>query len=167
MANNREYFTIFDNSLDKINFSNRYKELSKQFNESNYDKLEKKTDKKKIMNIFKNMGYGFKYYPGGDFNLVEQINSFSFQLLFIVKRGFITNYLNVFIDDKKINKQYNFGFIYRSLVGDMNAIITTPKFIDYAEFEEIAKNIISIYEDFKIEFLRQVDEIEQNPQQTA
>jgi len=48
MANNREYFTIFDNSLDKINFSNRYKELSKQFNESNYDKLEKKLTRKRL-----------------------------------------------------------------------------------------------------------------------
>jgi len=61
------------------------------------------------MNIFKDMGYGFKYYSGGDFDYREHVNSFSFQLLFIVKYGIITNYLNVFSDNKKINKQYNFG----------------------------------------------------------
>ena len=100
-----KYQNILEKSLNEISFARRYKDISTKFNISEYDKLDKKTDKKKILSIFKEMGYTFKYYPGGDFDFREIRNLFSFQILFIIKHGMITNYLNVYLGDLKINKQ--------------------------------------------------------------
>ncbi len=43
-------------------------------------------------------------------------------------------------------------------IDDMNALTTAPKFRNYEEFEEILVANLQIYEDFKTEFLKQVEQ---------
>ncbi len=152
------YHNNWKEALLNIFFVERFKALFEKYNETDYDKLESRTDKKRILSILKENGYDAKYYAGGDFEIKESYNLFTFQLLNIVKNGMITTYLNVFCGEVRINNDFHFAFIYRRLIGNMDAKTSTPKFSDYTEFEEILKELILIYEDFKKEFLRQVTE---------
>ncbi len=139
----------------KISFVQRIVELSKRF--SNYDQRMEKFDKKQILYILNKLGYDFKYVDRSFLYKASISDSVIAHVIFDLKYGIFLTYFLISVNGVFINLDSgNLAFIYRHLIGDKEADITAPNFNNYEDFEEISKSILSIYEDFKTEFLKQM-----------
>jgi hypothetical protein len=139
----------------KISFVQRIDELSKRF--SNYDQRMEKFDKKQILFILNKLGYDFKYVDRSFLYKVTISDNVIAHVIFDLKYGIFLTYFLMSVNGDFINiSSGNLASIYRYLIGDKEADITAPNFTNYQDFEEISKSILSIYEDFKTEFLKQI-----------
>jgi hypothetical protein len=155
MNDQKQLMQILVDSLKRISFAERFKRISENHNESNYDLLPQRVDKKQILQILKDLGYKFTYIPIERFFCFgETIDDFEFKTDIKIKSGICTIYMIVIHQGEYINHHTNLGFLYRYLIGDMSAPITAPKYRDYQEFRTIARSLMSLLEDLKEEFLR-------------
>lgn len=143
-------------AFDNINFSERYKTIFKKYND--FENMMTRMDKSKNIATFKELGYDFKIFsPGQYYNFEEQIEDVRFKLSLRINKGFITEYIYLYIDNEKVNISHNnFAFLYRHLIKNMEAESTALVFKDFNELKSVLKELLSIYEDFKVEFLKQM-----------
>lgn len=153
---------IIENSFRCIDFTNRYKKTME--NHSDFENRMQKIDKKEILKALKELGYTFKVFsPGQDFYIEDVVLHFKFIFSFKAKNAIMENYIHVYMDEKKIPFLYpNLAFVYRFLVGDMTTSVKAQNFKNYEEFKTIISTLLNIYEDFKSEFLRQVEQLEKS-----
>jgi len=158
---------LIGEAFKKIEFVKRYKLLSEKYNEDDYDILLSKVDKKIVLKILEDLGYNFMYSSiSKDFIYKEQIEDFSFQLNLNFKNGICSQYIGVYYLGNYIDYvSSNWAFIYRKLVDDINASITSAKFTTYEELFAISKDILLIFSDFKNVFMKQVSETDLNPKE--
>lgn len=146
-------------SYYNIDFINRFKEGSSKFNFPP-NSIMKKMDKKKNLDILSQLGYNFKLSsPGQYYSYLEQTGNIKLNLFCQISGGIITEYIYIYIDNEKLDVNYyrsNLAFTYRYLINDMNAEISALTFRNFEDFKEAMKMIISIYEDFKKEFITQM-----------
>lgn len=147
-------------AFSNINFTNNYKILFLKYNFSLNDVMTK-MDKKENLKILKDLGYNFKIFtPGQHYNYEEIFGNLKLILSCKIGGGIINNYIYIYIDEDKINSKLyeeNLAFIYRKLLNDSNAITNAFKFKNFDDFRNAMRDIISIYEDFKKEFLTQME----------
>jgi len=138
-----------------INFSERFKMLSEKYND--FENRLNKVDKKEVQTILSKLNYTFKYTEG-HFVLKETFDDDYIHLALSLKGGVFSPRLTIFQDRAfwKISSG-NFVSIYRSLKQNINAQIMMPIFSTYEEFEQIAKEVLGIYEDFKQEFISLIE----------
>jgi phosphoserine phosphatase len=146
-----------ENTYRSIDFENRYKKLMAEHNDFN-NRLQK-IEKKEILAVLKGLGYSFKVFsPGQDFYVENITEKYKFIFSFKCKNAIMENYIYVYRDNQKLPySNPNLAFTYKHIVGNIIVPVNAQNFKDYKEFEEIIKEILSIYEDFKVEFLRQVE----------
>lgn len=145
-----------------INFIRRLKDGSLKFDFPSSE-IMKRMDKKENLRILKELGYSFKIFtPGQYYDFEEVIGNVKLILSSQISGGIITNYIYIYINDIKIDHKFKFeenlGFVYRYLMDDMNAEITAYTFRNFDDFRNAMADIISIYEDFKKEFLKLMKE---------
>lgn len=137
-----------------INLIERYNKLAIKFND--WDNRIIKVDKNRILQILKNYHYPFKYLDK-DFYFTEKVHDFVFHIALQVKGGVG----NVVINVKKDNEFYDFQ---SGNIGRVNKLILgleTGSLILYSNYDqlsEIIESFLLIYEDFKAEFLKQVEQ---------
>lgn len=145
-------------AFENINLIRRLKEGSLKFNFPSSE-IMKKMDKKENLKILKELGYNFKIFTPGQYYSFEEIFG-NIKLVFSgqISGGIITEYIYIYSNNIKIDYKYNFeenlAFIYRYLLGDKDAEITAYTFRNFEDFKSAMADILSIYEDFKKEFLK-------------
>jgi hypothetical protein len=159
MMENENLKGIIETTYRRVNFVSRYKETMVKHND--FENRMRKVEKKEILNILKDLGYFFKVFsPGRDFYIENEVSNFRFVFSFNCKDGIMTNCIFNYQNGKKITFEENLGFVYRYLLDDMELPINAQKFKNYTEFKEIISSLLRIYEDFQVEFLKQVNDQE-------
>lgn len=145
-----------EESFKAIRIVDRYVKLSENHND--FNNLMKRMDKRANLDVLKKLGYTFKIFtPGQHYNFEESFKHYKIVFSCQISGGIIAPYIYVYANGHQIPFKYpHFGFISRFLMGNMEAKITASVFGDLEEFEEIMKELLSIYEDFKTEFLKRV-----------
>lgn len=143
-------FEIFEN----IQFYNRYKELSDSTRKSDV-RLEE-TDKKKVLEILKNLGVDAKYISKGQFYKIENtLNNWHLNLHLSIKYGVVevilggrNNVTGLIIGGPASliceSIEYQKGI-------SIDGYIKKPSFGNYETLAEIFKVLLGIYSDFKLE----------------
>lgn len=150
---------IYYESFRNIDFINRYKKIMDAHNHP-LDDILARMEKTIIKNTFKEIGYDFKISsPGQFYEFYETINDYSFKISIKISGGMITTYIYIYVYGDIVKIDYtNFAFIYRILKNNMEEVTNAPKFKNFNELLIILKDLISIYENFKIEFLKLIRE---------
>lgn len=161
MNNQEKIAEIIYQSYRDINFVDRLKKGSLKYDFPS-DVIMKRMNKKENLKILKELGYNFKIFsPGQHYDYSEEFKNIKLKLSCKISGGIINSYIYIYINNEKVNSNVykeNLSFIYRHLVGDMNAYITAFTFRDFDDFKNAMSDIIKIYEDFKQEFLKQMQE---------
>jgi hypothetical protein len=152
---NKELENKYYQSFRKIDFIDKFKKIMDTHNHP-LDAILKRMDKPIIKNSFKELGYNFKLSSPGQFYIFyETVGDYSFKVSFQISGGIVYVYIYIYIQNEYIKIDYNnLGFLYRHLIGNMEEVINAPTFIDYNELKNIIKVIMTIYEEFKSEFLK-------------
>jgi hypothetical protein len=149
---------IYYESFRKIHFLERYEKLSKTF--QNFDKRMSNLDNKVVKAFFKNLGYQVKIFsPGQDFYFDESNGDFKFYFEINKKGGTLLGRIDVYYQNTLPKMHTTFHFIYRVLLEKMDIELFPICYTNEHEFEAILKEFLSIYEDFKLEFLKQMKEV--------
>jgi hypothetical protein len=150
------------NSYKNINFIERYSNIFPKYL-FEIDSLMKKMDKKENLKILAAFGYVFKILtPGQYYNYEETFGNIKLILTFQISGGVITPYIFIFLDEINIDYKYNFsqnlGFIYKKMTNNYEQTVNAFCFRNFDDFKNAVSDIISIYEDFKKEFLKLLKE---------
>lgn len=144
-----------------IDFNNKIKSNSLKYDFPS-DEIMKKMDKKENLKILKELGYEFKVFtPGQYYNYEEVFGNIKLVLSCQIGGGIITEYIYVYIDNEKIDVNLlrsNLAFVYRYLLNNSDAEISACTFRNFDDFRDAMGDIIGIYEDFKKEFLKLMEE---------
>lgn len=147
-------------AFENIDFANNYKPTFLKYNFP-LDDIMKKMDKKENLKILKELGYTFKIFtPGQHYNYEEDFGNVKLKLSSQISGGIITNYIYIYLNNVKIDVNLlasNLAFVYRHIINDSNAITNAFKFRNYDDFRNAMSDIINIYEEFKNEFLKQME----------
>jgi len=151
---------IIHDSYLAINLIDRYKNLFPKFN-FDLDLIMSRMNKKENLNVIKGLGYDFKIFtPGQHYNYVEQFDDTKLILSCQISKGMVFPYIFIYVNDNKIGLPYRakLSSTYRMLLNSPQEKLNSLKFRNYEDLKEIMKSVIEIYEDFKKEFLKRIDE---------
>ena len=135
---------------ERINFYNRYKELSNSFRS---DERLKKVDKNLIIDFLEKLNYEVKYFTKEKFFQVKQsIDSYNFYYHLSPRNGLAEIILGTV--DSKNNSiggviHGTCKLIEISKKEQTDGYIKMPAFSSHEELELILKESLSLYEDFK------------------
>ncbi len=149
-------------SYKNINFVEKYSKIFPKYL-FEIDSLMKKMNKNENLKILKELGYMFKIFtPGQYYNFEETFGNTKLILTFQISGGVITPYIFIFLDEINIDYKYGFsqnlGFIYKKITNNYEQIVNAFCFRNFEDFRNAMSDIISIYEEFKKEFLRLLKE---------
>ena len=149
--NNMDIIEIYK----KINFVNRYKLICEKHDDFNNRMEGNRVDL--YEEILNELEIKYKYYKKDRFfKLEDQIKDFKFNLHFDFKDGIVEALIYIEKGDEYFKPNGRFDFIPEELGIDFNRkIYNLPKYTKEIELKEIITEIISIYEDFKFELLKQ------------
>lgn len=144
--------------LKKIRFDVRYKELSKK---NQFEITFENYSNDEVIKIINNLGYKSKYFKSGNFFKIEEnIDNILFYLNISLKYG-LTEFIigGTEVTTKEFIYGGTFGNIFKNINYFMNKeddqTVNKPSFRNYDDLELILKEVLSIYEDFKLELLKQ------------
>ena len=141
------------NSLIKINFIKRYKNLCEEY--SDYENSISTTNHKQLLAQYKKINKNVKYEPLDRLYTVGfKHNEFNIELCLKLHKGLIQPYFFIEKDGEKLYF-HRFDFICRELNSEFGNKHNIPIYTNYDELERILIEIFSIYEDFKKEFLKE------------
>lgn len=142
--------------LEKIEFVNRYKVLSKQFrgnpNDIN-DRLEN-YDIEKVNEIFTKLGYDAAFDNKEKFfkvGVVDNSPNYTIWFNIILEYG-MTEFIWVVYHNNEVRLGSPWS-VYSRLLIDPSERIKKPVYRSYEELEEILKEAFSMYEDFKFNLI--------------
>lgn len=138
-----------------IDFVNRYKSICEKHDDfSNRMEGNRAVLYEEILN---RLHIKYKYFKKDSFfKLEDHIKDFKINLHFVLKNGIVEAFIYIEKGDDYLKPNGRFDFIPEELGVDFNRkIFNLPKYINENELEEIIKEILSIYEDFKSELLKQ------------
>lgn len=149
---------LYYESFRKINFVERFERFLEKYRDFEYRMT--KLDNKEVKRVFAERGYKVKIFtPGQDFYFEEFFGDYKFHFEVTKKGGIIQSRIDLYFRGEKPDKiDTNLYFLYRLLINDMNLEIAPPIcFTSIEEFEQILIELLSIYKDFKVEFLSQIE----------
>lgn len=154
----KEIKELYNESFRKINFVERFERIREKYGD--FENRMTKLDNKEVKRIFTEQGYKVKIFsPGQDFYFEDFFGDFKFHFEITKKGGIIQCRIDVYFKGEIPEKMHtNLYFIYRVLLENMNLEIAPPicyKNID--DFEDILKELLSIYKDFKYGFLKYLE----------
>jgi hypothetical protein len=113
----------------------------------------KEYDRNRIVDFYEQGGLKVSFVKGeGFFKVLETIGEFRVQFNTIPENGF----LQFVLDIKKGNTKYNLSWgVWEAITRELLKVEAgKPSFTSYEERQEILKEALSIYEDFKQELLK-------------
>ncbi|CAL2107147.1 conserved hypothetical protein [Tenacibaculum sp. 190524A02b] len=149
----KEYL-IYNN----INFFNRYNSFRIKFKD--IDETLENYDVKQVLKIFEELGYSKTTFVknGVFFKIKEKEKPFEFYFHVSLKYGVC----ELILGGKNINTDIFVGGVYGNILDDIleyenkkQQSFPLPCFSNYNELKEILNNSLSIYEDYKTEFIKQ------------
>jgi len=162
MEKQEKIVEIIYETYKQINFVDRYKTIYPKYR-FDLGTIMSRMNKKENLNVMKDLGYKFKIFtPGQHYNYEEQFGDIRLILSCQISGGMVIPYIYIYIYDKKIGAKQNFraniGFVYKRLTNDFKQIVNVLSFRNYEDLKGIMKSVIEIYEDFKKEFLKRMEE---------
>lgn len=137
-------------ALKKIDFSNRFQIL---YNNYQYtDDYMSSIQKKDVLNIFNKLGYKFKFIDRS-YLLLEEIGDLRIQFVINIK-GNVLGYIYVWYKNELLDIVSGHFTHIRNHLENIEEFIA-PTYKNHEELEKILKEYLNIYEDFKIEFIKQ------------
>lgn len=146
-----------DNKIKKIfssiNFVKRYQKICEDYND--FENSMTNSNKKKYLEIINSINDNLEYSSKDrTFKYSSVHNNYVLELVLSLHKGLIEAHLNYLNKGEWI--MYNrFDGYAEELEKGFRDKLTIPKYTSYEELEEILKEIFSIYEDFKEEFIKQ------------
>ncbi|HEX9059203.1 MAG TPA: hypothetical protein VF941_03395 [Clostridia bacterium] len=138
-------------ALEKINFIERYKALSNKYAFDLKEAFER-YDINEVLNIIDGLRYKASYNKSENFfKIVEKTHKFKFQFNISLKYGLVELIWAIWR-----GKEYFDGsswVMLKRLLDGTDENLRDPRFRNYVELKEILEIALSIYEDFKHEFL--------------
>ena len=143
-----------------INFFNRYNAFRIKSTDIDINETLEKYDIGKVLEIFSELGYEkVKFIKSGTFfKETNKENPFEFYFHVSLKYGVC----ELILGGKNLEKDIFVGGVYGNIMSDLLSFeskeekrFRRPCFTDYNELKEILKESLSIYEDFKKEFIKQ------------
>lgn len=153
MNKNMELENIYYNSLREIDFSTKFKSVVERHMITNHMIKTKSTEVKRI---FENLGYKITFKDNSYF-LIESLKEYKFQITFQIKLGSVLCYVFVWQNENLLDLEYGHFTFLRNKLENIEEFIA-PSFSNYLELEKILKELLKIYEDLKVEFVKQANE---------
>ena len=140
-----------------IDYINRFEGLYNRHDD--FDNRMKKIENNIAKRIFNNFGFKVEILqPGIDFEFYEQLDEIGFVFSLNIKGGAIVQYTYVYNKNEKVESPENIYFIYRYLIDNLDLELHPIVYKNEQDFKEILGELLSIYSDFKFEFMRLVNE---------
>lgn len=140
-----------------IDYINRFEGLYNRHDD--FDNRMKKIENNIVKRIFNNFGFKVEILqPGRDFEFYEQLGEIGFVFSLNIKGGTIVQYTYVYNKNEKVESPENIYFIYRYLIDNLDLELHPIVYKNEHNFKEILGELLSIYSDFKFEFMRLVNE---------
>jgi hypothetical protein len=140
-----------------IDYINRFEGLYNRHDD--FDNRMKKIENNIAKRIFNNFGFKVEILqPGRDFEFYEQLDEIGFVFSLNIKGGAIVQYTYVYNKNEKVESPENIYFIYRYLIDNLDLELHPIVYKNEQDFKEILGELLSIYSDFKFEFMRLVNE---------
>lgn len=138
--------------LEKINFLERSKNMSKRFNESLEDCL-RNYDVNKVIHLFNRLGYDAEYDGREEFFKTAFVdNSPNYKIWFNISLKYgIAEFIWVAYHQNEVRTGSPWSIYVRFLGPDEK--FKKPTFGSYEELEELLKEAFLMYEDFKRELI--------------
>lgn len=141
--------------FEKINFVCRYQKICEEH--SDFDNRMSKNNKKltdETLDFFK---YNYKYFTNGSFYQIKEVkDDITFQLHLVLKGGVVESLLYIYIKDKFMEPNGRFDFLPEKLgIPFERDKYNLFFYVNEDELRLILKEIFSIYEDLKDEFIKQ------------
>jgi len=137
--------------FNKINFIERYKKLSNEYNSRDETFLYSKDE---ILNIGKIYNIDLTYSKSGGFLLKEQINGFFLSWGFSIRFHSCEFGFSVKKESLNIFSAAPWAYLVTLLSNDDLIKVGNPKFCNYGQIEGLLKEAFDIYQDFKSELLK-------------
>ncbi len=112
-----------------------------------------------VLSFLQNIGYDFvAKKPGKEFTHKETNDSVEFVVSFNLNGGVVLPYLYVYVNGEKVPYDYpGFVFTYKYLIDDFESLMNpSTVYTSYSDLEEIVKEVLNLYEEFKKAFLHKV-----------
>lgn len=145
-------------TLAKIHLIERYKVICEKHND--FQNRLDKTNKKQLLSIFKNL-YPSVKYEGLDklYSIFFNVNEFKIIFCSKLHNGIVEPFFYIGKGDNEHIFYNRFDFICVDLDENFDRkICNIPKYSSEEELEQILKELLNIYEDFKIEFLKRAEQ---------
>ncbi|AXP81952.1 hypothetical protein CJ739_2887 [Mariniflexile rhizosphaerae] len=142
--------------FEKINFVNRYQSICEKHND--FDNRMRDSTMQLQKGVLDEFGYKYKYISNGSFYQIKDThNNLSFFLHIVLKGGVVEPLLYIDFLEKTIEPQGRIDFFPEDLGIPFERLkYGLPKYSSKEELNEILKEIFSIYEDLKKEFIKQL-----------
>ena len=149
------YVDAITRAYEKINFISRFERILVH---TDFANRLRKPDKKQVLRILSDLGYTFQVRtPGPEYFSEEVHGEFKFRFVLDLNGGIVLGYIYVFLNDEKVEFPYpNLVFTYKYLLNDLDRLMDPSTiFVDYEEMKIIVKDLLDIYSDFKVAFLKE------------
>ena len=151
--------TVFDSYRD-ISFIERYEYLINEYS-SYFDNRMSKLDNKEVKRIFTERGYKAKMFsPGQYFYFEETFQNKKFVFEVDKRKGIFICKIDIYYDFIKVTEYTPFHFVYKLLVDDMNLDVPVLCYSNVIDFEDLLIKSLHIYEDFRDEFLKNMEGVD-------
>lgn len=140
---------------NKINFVQRYQKICEKYND--FENRLRDNKPEIYSNIIKKFGYKASYYKGETFYRIEEnVENIIFGIQFTLKHGIVEIMLDTKFKNQWCVPDGRIDFMCKEIDENFDREkYNLPKYKSYEELEEILIGIFSIYEDFKLEFLKE------------
>ncbi len=143
------------NALIKMNFIDRYEELSKRFSGERMPLNERLVyvEKDEVMDMIRDLGYSPMFDTTEKFFKIkeEQVENFTFGFHIILRDG-MADLVWIVRENGELLLGAPWSTYSRRLI-DVNYRIKKPVFGTYEDLEDILKAAFKMYEDFKLAFV--------------
>jgi len=146
-----------ENVFKHINFTERYMLICEKY--ADYNNRMKGNGVYLCETIFNKLGVEFKYLKKDRFfKLEDNINAYKFNLHLDLRNGIVEALLYIENGNHNYKPDGRFDFIPEEIGEKFDREkYNLPKYTNAQELENILKEILSIYEDLKIEFLERLN----------
>jgi hypothetical protein len=142
--------------FEDINFVKRYQSICEKNND--FDNRMRDSTKQLQKEVLDKFEYKYKYVSNGSFyQIKDECDNLLFNLHLVLKGGQVESLLYIYKNEQTLNAKGRFDFIPEKLGIPYDRLkYGLPKYASERELEEILKEIFSIYEDLKKEFIKQL-----------
>lgn len=151
-----KYVQDIIDAYKEINFVEKAEKI---FRFKDFDNRLTSFKQKDVLSVFESIGYDFVAKNSGkEFTRKATNDSVDFVVTFNLNGGVVLPYLYVYVNREKVPYDYPaFVFTYKYLIDDFESLMNpSTVYTSYSDLEEIIKEVLDLYEEFKKAFLHKL-----------